>query len=338
MRAEVPSEGTVDLHSIPLPFYVEDHGFWSVVPLKTLCAVFLACVTLSFLSDKACHFLFEPYKRFSRHDRIRWNLRVIALIHASIATVVGFRIFHFELPIFRDVIAGWSDSCYMMSPLTTGYMIFDLLVLCSNSKLLNDSPSILLHHLYIISGGILFWVYAPVAWGYCCSLMVTELSTIFLHFNAFFLLLDQYSLLNLQNNNNNKEISRPQQAQPFQWRKTRVYQLNGILLLLAFTHRTVISFYFSYWLWSVQGDVRRVSEGWYLFLFCGSLLLAGLNSYWYSLLCRAVLQHFAPKLLGTTWLKEEAKAKEAGGEGEREGKAAAQGEIGDNDNNNKKLL
>ncbi|KAL6041154.1 Transmembrane protein 56-like [Balamuthia mandrillaris] len=164
MRAEVPSEGPVDLHSIPLPFYLEDHGFWSVVPLKSLCAVFLTCVTLSFLSDKACCFLFEPYKHFSRHDRIRWNLRVIALIHASIATVVGFRIFHFELPIFRDVIAGWSDSCYMMSPLTTGYMIFDLLVLCSNSKLLNDSPSILLHHLYIISGGILFWVYAPVAW------------------------------------------------------------------------------------------------------------------------------------------------------------------------------
>lgn len=60
-------------------------------------------------------------------------------------------------------------------------------------------------------GGILYWLYAPVAWGYCwcvtqsifkqitellfkppcecCSnLMVTELSTIFLHINAFFLM------------------------------------------------------------------------------------------------------------------------------------------------------
>ncbi len=50
---------------------------------------------------------------------------------------------------------------------TWGYMLFDLVMVVVNQKIVQDNPVIVVHHLYILLGGLLHWLYAPVAWGYC---------------------------------------------------------------------------------------------------------------------------------------------------------------------------
>ncbi len=46
-------------------------------------------------------------------------------------------------------------------------MLFDLVMVVVNQKIVQDNPVIVVHHLYILMGGLLHWLYAPVAWGYC---------------------------------------------------------------------------------------------------------------------------------------------------------------------------
>ncbi len=76
----------------------------------------------------------------------------------------------------------------------------------------------------------------------------------------------------------------------------QIYTLNGLLLLVAFTHRVVISAYFTYWIWSVQDQILRVSSFWFSFLFIGSIVLGGMNAYWYCELVKRVVYHFVPSL------------------------------------------
>jgi len=266
------------LTDIPLPSYIPDHSLASIVPVGRIVAVVASFFALYFASNFICLRTIKSYKTFSFLDKVRWNLGAVALLHAFVSAVAGFRIFYYDHQIFDDPVSGWSDLCYTMSPWTWGFMIFDLFMVLFHFELLIEMPTVLLHHAYILTGGFLFWVYAPVGWGYCCSLMITELSTVMLHFNTFMIMC--------------------------RWTSNLVYVANGLGLVVAFTHRTTMSAWFVWWIWNVGDSVRRVSEFWYWFLLLGSLVMLAMNVNWYCQLIAKVLEFFFKKTEAAKEVKE----------------------------------
>jgi len=251
--------------------HLEEGVWWETVPGYRVLLVVLACAALFHVGGLLSGFFSSAYRSLPRIDQIRWNLRLIAFIHALISTVIGLYVFHFEPLLWEDPVDGWSDLCWWISPVTCGYMFFDLVLVLWNFKIVLDNPMIVAHHIYILAGSLLFWAQAPLAWGYCCNLMVTELSTLFLHINAFFLMTESP--------------------------KGKLYVTNGLALFFAFTHRLAVSAYLVYWLYSVRHEVMAVSPFVFYFYFTGSVLLGLLNLYWYWEIFYRVLQHFFPSLL-----------------------------------------
>jgi len=265
----------VPIESVPLPPELlsptGERTLGSIVPAYGVIVAIGLWGGVYLLGDLVSSRLSKSYASFSPAEKLRWNLRVVAFVHALVSSVAGFRVYYHDTQLWDNPISGWSDLCYLVSPLTWGYMLFDLVFVTWNwNAVAAENPAIILHHLYILVGGFLYWMYAPVAWGYCCNLMVTELSTIFLHINGFYMMTDSA--------------------------KGNIYAANGMCLLFAFTHRVAVSLYLTYWLYTVSHEIMSVSPGLYNFLFYGSVVLALMNINWYSTLVMRVVQHFLPSL------------------------------------------
>lgn len=98
------------------------------------------------------------------------------------------------------------------------------------------------------------------------NLMVTELSTIFLHINAFFLMTDSAkgkvcALLRADKTASDSHISN----------RIQIFVTNGLCLLFAFTHRVIISLYLTHWLYTMSHEIMRVSPFLYGSYIHGSL-------------------------------------------------------------------
>jgi len=263
------------MDSVPLAFLspTGTHDPWLVIPTTRVVVSVCIFYAIFLLGGRISSWLSDSYNTLSAVDKIRWNLRVVALTHALASTAAGFRIYYYDTQLWDDPIGGWSELCYFMSPWTWGYMLFDLAFLVWNYAIAMENPVIILHHLYILIGGALYWIYAPVAWGYCCNLMVTELSTIFLHINAFYLM----------------------SGAP----KGKLFVANGLSLLVAFTYRVVISLHLTYWLYVKNEEISSVAPALYNFLFGGSIVLGAMNINWYIVLLMHVVRHFFPSVKTT---------------------------------------
>jgi len=102
-----------------------------------------------------------------------------------------------------------------------------------------------------------------------CSLMVTELSTVFLHLHSLF------NICGME--------------------KSKVAKVNIALFMISFTHRIGMSFWYIYWLFTKQDDILRVSSFWFYFLAIGSVGLGALNCYWYYLVLVKLADMLRPK-------------------------------------------
>lgn len=123
---------TITIAELPLPSYIADHSLASIVPTYGIFVVVLSCVAIFLLSEFLTGKFVATFKSLPYIDRVRWHLkyvtrllfhqtnlplmrRAVSIVHATLATIAGFRIFYYDEQIFVDAIGGWSDLWYIMA-------------------------------------------------------------------------------------------------------------------------------------------------------------------------------------------------------------------------------
>ena len=146
------------------------------------CNFFIVLFYLIFLlSNTFSKLFFKSYSHLSKVDKTEWNSRIVSTCHAVIASILSFYIYWTNEEYAINIVFAQPDSTVVLSCFSTGYIIFDtiLLILNRGEQSIFGWP-IFIHHIVSILTVLLNFTFGFASAG-GIFLLITESSTPFVN-------------------------------------------------------------------------------------------------------------------------------------------------------------